>query len=790
MLHNYIKIAVRNLIRNPTYSFINIAGLSLGIATSLMIMLWVIDEVTYDRFHKNVDRLYHVRTNGTLEDNRMITWYGTTSLVYDELKTSNQFKYLTISSGDVPYLLSVGEKQLSQRGRFVSPEFLQMFQFPLINGSREQVLTDPHSIVLTESAAKALFGESDPINKLITINNGESVKVTGLLKEPPSNSSFQFDFLITFDFYQIITPWVKTSLGNPDNEDFEVYAELKPEADVDQVNGEIKDLIKKHSTWLNKEPFLYPMTRWNLHGEFENGKESANDREDYVISFAIIAVSVLIIACINFMNLSTARSQRRAREVGIRKISGSLRKELIVQFLQESIAIAALSFLFAMVLAELLMPLYNNIVQKKLFIDYSSPLFWLIAVGLILFTGLIAGSYPAFFLSSFKPVNVLKGTFQVGNKSNVSRKVLVIVQFGFSILLIIGTVVIYQQMQFVKDRQLGYTKENLITIKNNEGLKKSYRVIKNELSQKGLINSCTKSNSPINQIYETNFLEYPPGNDVTITNIFAEYDYIKTMGVKLIEGRDFSEQIASDSDAVILNKVAIDLMGLKNPIGAKAKIAAEDREIIGVTENILMDSPFHPIDPMYIVLETEWTVQSTPQNITVRLPQTKDLNASLKKVEKVFKKYNPLHPFEYSFVDDDFNRRFNSINLIGRLTNIFAFIAIFIAGLGLFGLAAFTAEQRTKEFGVRKVLGASISSLVILISHEFSRLILIAFIISCPLAWWASSNFLERYPYHISFNWWILPVAGALVLSLSLVIVGRQALKAALSNPVESLKNE
>ena len=376
MLQNYFKIALRTMLRNKAYSFINIAGLSLGIATSLMIMLWVWDEISYNRFHKNVDRLYHVRTNGTLEDNRMNTWYGTTSLVYDELKTSNQFKYLTISSGDeVPYLLSVGEKQLSQRGRFVSPEFLQMFQFPLINGSREQVLTDPHSIVLTESAAKALFGESDPINKLITINNGESVKVTGLLKELPSNSSFQFDFLMTFDFYQIITPWVKTYLGNPDNEDFEVYAELKPEADVDQVNGEIKYLIKKHSTWLNKEPFLYPMTRWHLHGEFENGKESANDREDYVIGFALIAAGVLFIACINFMNLSTARSQRRAREVGIRKISGSLRKELIVQFLQESIAIAALSFLFAMVFAELLMPLYNNIVQKKLFIDYSSPVF-------------------------------------------------------------------------------------------------------------------------------------------------------------------------------------------------------------------------------------------------------------------------------------------------------------------------------------------------------------------------------------------------------------------------------
>ncbi len=791
MLRNHFKIALRNLMRNPIYTFINVAGLSIGIATSLMIILWVVDEVTYNRFHANVDHLYHVRTNGTVEDNKISTWAGATSIVYDELKNWNQFKYAAISSGDeVPYLLTAGEKQFNQQGRFVSPEFLKMFQFPLLKGSREQVLNDPHSIVLTEPAARALFGDADPINKSIIVNNGVSVTVTGILKELPSNSSFQFDFLMPFTLYEMITPWVKEVMDNVDSDQFEIYAELKPEADVDVVNREIKDIIKKHTTWMNKELFLYPMSRWHLHAEFENGKESTNDREDYVIGLSIIAAGVLIIACINFMNLSTARSQRRAREVGVRKIAGAKRKELIIQFLRESIFITAVSFLIAIMLAQLLLPLYNSIVQKKLFIHYSSPLFWLCAVGLILFTGLIAGSYPAFFLSSFKPAKVLKGTMLVGNESSLPRKILVIAQFGFSIFLIIGTVVIYQQMQFVKDRQLGYQKENLITIRNNEGLKKSYHAIKNELTQNGLIYSCTKSNSPINQIYEANFLEFPPGHDININNIFAEYDYVKTMGIKLIEGRDFSEGIASDTAAVILNKVTIDLMGLKNPIGARTKVAGTDLEIIGVTENIVMDSPFHPVEPMYIVLETKWESQYTPQNITVRLPQTDDLNATLKKVEKVFKKYNSQYPFEYSFVDDDFNKRFKSINLIGRLTNIFAFIAIFIAGLGLFGLAAFTAERRTKEFGVRKILGATVFNLVALISRDFVKMVLVSFFISAPLAWWMLTGFLEQYPYHISINWLILPVTCLVMLVTTLAIVATQVIKVALTNPVDSLGSE
>lgn len=791
MLRNYLKIAFRNLIRNPVYSAINIFGLSLGIATSVLIGLWVTDEITYNYHHKNIDNLYHVRVNATLNGG-IQTWAGTSYIVYDELKRfPSQIKNVTISTGEgTKTLLTYGDNKINKGGRFVTHEFLEMFQFELAKGQANKVLIDPHSIVLTESTAKVLFGDVDPINKVILVNNKAEVKVTGILKDIPGNSSFEFDFLSTFELKKNLTPWVREAIDKAYSDDFEVYVELASASDLDGVNQKIKNTVKKHTTWLNKEQFLYPMTRWHLHGEFENGVEAQDDREDYVVGFSIIAIGVLAMACINFMNLSTARSERRAREVGIRKIVGSQRKELIIQFLRESILITTISFMLAMVLVELSLPLYNSLVQKKLFIDYTSAAFWVSSFLIISITGLLAGSYPAFFLSSFKPVKVLKGIIQLSEHSILPRKILVVSQFTFSIFLIIGTIVIYQQIQYAANRRLGYDKKNLITIANNEGLSLKYPVLKNELLRSGVVLSSVKSNSPVTEIYEKNFLEPSTDNLVNITNIYTEYDYCKTMGIKLIAGRDFSENIKVDTGSVILNQTAAKLLEVKNPIGSKVNVAGHPYELIGITEDILMDSPYHPIEPLYMVLETEWNRQTTPQNITIRLKETSDIQSSLKKIEAVFNKVNPDYPFEFSFVDDDYNRKFKSINLIGSLVDIFATIAVCIACLGLFGLAAFTAERRTKEFGVRKILGASTINLISLISNDFIRLVGISFIISAPIAWWILTNFLERYPYHILFNWLIIPLAGLGVLLVTLVIVGTQAIKVANNNPVDSLRSE
>ena len=795
MLQSYFKIAIRNLTRNTIYSFINIAGLSFAIACSILIALWVIDEIYYDRFHKNYEQLYQVWLNAD-DGGSTGSWDDVPPPLYEELKArQNHFKNVAIGDTNegATFLLTMGENRFNKHGRFVSQEFLEMFQFDILKVSQGKLLNDASSIVLTESTAKALFGEQDPVNKSLRVNNRWDVNVTGVLKDLPDNSSFQFDFLMPYSFYLQQSPAIRESNTDWESYGSAIYVELQPGVDIGSVNAEIKGIIKKYTTWLNKELFLYPMSRWHLHGQFEYGKEAETDRSDFVRGFSLIAIGIMLIACINFMNLSTARSERRAKEVGIRKIVGSQRKQLIHQFLGESIMISAIAFLGSLTLVELSLPFFNVLVQKKLFIDFTSPLFWLSGLALILATGLLSGSYPAFYLSSFNPVKILKGKMHIGTSGMTPRKVLVIIQFGFSILLITATIVIYQQIQYGRNRELGYRQENLITIPDNDELANLYKITKKELIRTGAVASVTKSNSPITEIYEANYLDWPgnSGPKVSINNIFAEYDYLNTMGISLVEGRDFSEESKSDTATVILNKAAIDIMGLNEPIGSKVVIGGQMLEIIGITEDVLMEPSFvRSVWPLYIVLETKWAIQTHPRNITIRLADNREAKDNIKMVEAVFRKFNPSYPFQYAFVSGEFNKRFDTISRIGTLTNLFAFLAIFIACLGLFGLTAFTVERRTKEFGIRKVLGASAINLVDIMSRDFTKTILIAFLVSSPLTWWALNSFLERYPYRIEIPWWTLPGAGAAVLLVSLVIIGTQALKVAITNPVDSLKVE
>lgn len=788
MFRNYFVITIRNLFKNGFYSFINIAGLSIGITCSILILLWVKDEVSFDKFHPKADRLYQVWVSAVF-DGKVNSWTSVPLPTYEAMKTAdNNIKRSAVTDWGGDHLLSIDDKRIIKKGYFASEEFLEMFEFPLLAGDPSQVLDDPSSVVITESTAKALFGDEDPMNKVIRIDNENDLKVSGVLKDVPKNSSFEFDYLLPWKFREQVNEWVRENTTNWGNYSFQVFVELNDPAGEEAVEKSIKGLLAAHGeTQTKNEFFLYPLLRWRLYGNFENGVETGGMNE-YVQMFTVIAVFILVIACINFMNLATARSERRAREVGIRKSVGSRRLELILQFIGESTFISFIAYAIAILLAQLLLPYYNQLVEKELSIHYTTKEFWMFSLALIFTTGIVSGSYPAFYLSSFQPVKVLKGKVTIGKGASTPRKVLVTLQFGFSILLIIGTIVIYQQIQLVKGRELGYDQENLITISYTNEVGKNFRAIKQELLQSGVVEHVTKSNSAITDINSNNFLGWPGKPEdlrVIFTTIATEYDYTKTMGIKIIEGRDFSEDFKSDTAAILINKAALQLMNLKDPIGTELDLWGGKRKLIGIVDDVLMGSPFTPVKPMFAILNPEWI-----DVVTVRLKKTGDLPGSISQVKSIFEKYAPAYPFEYKFSDVEFQKKFTTINLTSTLASLFATLTIVITGLGLFGLASYTAEQRTKEIGIRKVLGASVSSLVGLMSRDFSMLVVLSFVLSAPLAWWLLDQYLERYAIRTQIGWWVFPLTGVIALTFALAIVSTQALRAAHANPANSLRAE
>jgi ABC-type antimicrobial peptide transport system permease subunit len=786
MFRNYFLITLRNIFKNGFYSFINITGLAIGISCSLLILLWVSDEMSFDKFIPKSDRIYQVWAKAEF-NNDISSWTSVPMPTYEAMKTAdNNIVNATIADWGGEQLVTVGDNRLLKRGFRVGSEFLEIFEFPLLAGSATTVLDDPTSIVISQELATMLFGEEDPINQVIRLNDESDMKVTGVLQDVPKNSSFQFDFLVSWQYYMQTSNWVMNSKDNWGNYSFQVFVELDDPANMSKVDEVIRPMLTENGEDdIPREFFLYPMLRWRLFSNFERGKESGG-MNDYVQLFSIIAVFIIVIACINFMNLATARSERRAKEVGIRKSIGSKRYELIMQFMGESLFISLLAYVVAILLAQLLIPFYNELVDKQLFIDYTSSQFVIYSLLIILITGVLSGSYPALYLSSFQPVKVLKGKVSTGKNGSLPRKVLVTIQFGFSILLIIGTLVILQQIDMVRNRELGYDQEKLITIRYTEEIEKNYDVLKTELLRSGAISSMTKSNSDVTSINSNNFLGWPgkPEDErVIFTTVATEYDYAKTMGIKMLMGRDFSKDFISDTSAIIVNKAALELMDLEEPIGTELDLWGEKRPLIGVIDDVLMGSLYREVKPMFLILNPNWA-----GSVTIRLQG--DVAAALAEVEDKFKIYNSAYPFEYTFVDDDFAEKFKTINMTSTLASLFATLTIVITGLGLFGLAAFTAEQRTKEIGVRKVLGASVSSLISLISKDFSKLVIVSFLIASPLAWWLLNMYLERYPIRIEIGWWIFPITGMVSLLFALFIVVTQVFKAAKANPVTSLRNE
>ncbi len=789
MLKNFIMVAFRSLRKNSLYSIINISGLSVGIACSLLILLWVRDETSFDKFIPKVDRIHQVWVNATY-DGSVQSWNSVPLPTYPEMKSASaKIVNSAVAGWGENRLIANGDKRVNIQGYYVSEEFLDMFEFPMVEGDRSTVLDDPSSILISENLAAILFEEGvDPIGQFLKVEDESTLQVTGIIKDVPQNSSFQFDYLIPWKHRVATEQWVRDNQDNWGNYSFQVYVELANPEDELEVEASIKDILtEKGEEDMPREFFLHPMSRWRLHSSFENGVESGGQHE-YVSLFSVIAMFILIIACINFMNLATARSERRAKEVGIRKTLGSKRGQLIMQFYGESILISVISYLFAILLVFVALPSYNNLVDKQLVIDFTSPEFWLFSLAIILVTGVVSGSYPSLYLSSFSPIKTLKGKLSVGKNANLPRRILVMLQFGFAMILIISTIVILKQIDLAKSRDVGYEKEGLLSMTLTDDVSKNYDVIKNELIRENLIVTMTKSNSRVTGINSNNFLGWPgkpESQRVLFVTIVTGYDYAKTMGAKMLYGRDFSKEFATDSSAIIINKSALDLMDIEgDPIGTQLDLWGEKRSLIGVIDNIMMGSPYEEVRPMFMIIN-DWG-----GSITLRLNSTSNMQETLAGIQSIFEQYNPAYPFEYEFADEAFERKYTSINLTKKLSTIFALLTVFITGLGLFGLASYTAQQRIKEIGIRKVLGASTTSLVGLMSKDFAKLVLIAFAFAAPLAYWLLHNYLQRYAVRTSLDWWIFALTGIVALLFAVLVVVNQARRAALANPALSLRSE
>jgi ABC-type antimicrobial peptide transport system permease subunit len=793
MLRNYLKIAGRNLLRNKVYSFINIGGLAVGMAVAMLIGLWVWDELSFDQSFANYDRIAQVMQHQTY--NKEISTQGAIPFPLGaELRRSygGNFKHVLMASGETARVLTVGNKHLSKRGIAIESGAPDMLTLTMRKGTRAG-LTDPASILLSESVAHDLFGETDPMNKLIRLDTKTTVKVTGVYENLPHNSSFsELSFMTPWALYLSEQPWIR-QMENPwRSNSFQLFVQLAEQADIDQVSAKIRDVklthIRPEERRYQPQVFLNPMRQWHLYSEFKDGVRTGG-LVQFVWLFGSIGVFVLLLACINFMNLSTARSEKRAKEVGIRKAVGSLRGQLITQFFGESLLVVTLAFGLALAVVLLTLPAFNQVAQKQIHLPLTNPIFWLLGLGISVLTGLIAGSYPALYLSAFKPLNVLKGTFRVGRFAALPRRALVIVQFTVSITLIVGTIIVFRQIQFAKNRPVGYSRAGLVTLRGTESTHKHIDAIRTELKAAGVIVELAESSSPTTDVWSTNggfeWRGKDPGLSVDFPNSGVTYEFGKTIGWQLRAGRDFSRSYGTDSTGFIINEAAARFMGFTNPIGEVVHWDGHPFTIIGVVKDIVVQSPYQPIPPsIYHLAPDEAYV------VTIRTNPAVSTSQALTGIETVIKKYNPAVPFDYQFTDQEYAKKFGDEERIGTLASIFAVLAILISCLGLFGLASFMAEQRTKEIGVRKVLGASVLSLWGLLSKDFVVLVIIALLVATPIAYYFLSGWLQRYAYHTDVNWWIFALSGTGALLITLLTVSYQSVKVALMNPVKSLRSE
>lgn len=795
MLKNYIKIAWRNTWKTKGYSLLNIFGLAIGMMAAVAIMLWVQSEMTFDRFYSTTDRLYQVYSSDTF-DGKKHAWGGSAAILGPVLKEehSEVEEMARITSLSDFNVLRVGDKKLIPRGVAADASFFKLFDFKFISGDKSNPIANLNDVVITESLAHKLFGKSDVVGQLITFDTLSNLVVRAVIENVPDNSRFKgSEYFCSWPLLERLG-WVSYNSWGANNH--QTFVLLKPETQVAYINQKIRNLIKEHSASQNKTSiFLHPAEKWHLYNKSENGEMVAG-RLDTVHLFAVIAVFILLIACINFINLSTARSENRAKEVGVRKVVGARKRMLIGQFLTESILLSFISGILAIGLLIVGLPFFNQLVGKSLQLSISNPIFWSLFATFILLTGVLAGIYPAFFLSSFQPIKTLKGTFVSVRSAVTPRKVLVVLQFTFSITLIICTLIVKKQIQYAQKRDNGYDKNNLLYTSLKGDVNKYYDIIKQELLSNGAATAVSKSLGPITE-YTSNSWGFswpgskPEDSNVVFDRLSAEADFTKTMNVKLLAGRDIDiQKFSSDSSAVLLNESAVKRMGLKDPLGAKITQGkggkfAETWHVVGVIKDFILTSPYNAIEPLIVCGPSSWF-----NYIHIKLNPSNSITRNLEITRRIFSQYNPNYPFEYTFADEAYAQKFVDEQRIARLATLFSALTILIACLGLFGLAAFTTQQRAKEIGIRKVLGASVGSVAALVSKGFVQLVMIAFLISTPIAWWAMSKWLDNFGYRIDIQWLVFLITGAFSLAIVVITVGYQVIRAALANPVNSLKNE
>jgi len=791
MLYNYLKVSIRNLKKNKLYSIINIAGLAIGMAVSVLIGLWVWDELSFDKVHKNYKQLAQVWQFVKFTDEKS-SYNSMPVPLAEELRTKYpEFEKVSVATYKRDGILIIGDKKLLRTGMFVEQDFPKMMTPQMIEGEYDG-LADMNSIFISQSLAKSFFGNDDPMNNVIRINNKNDVKVAGVYKDFPENSSFnQVYFLGTWKLFRTMDQYADRASAEWDENSFQLFAQLKDGADIKKTSAKIKDIRMKMADPPKYKPefFLHPMSDWHLRSEFKNGVNTGRLIRQ-VRLFGITGIFILLLACVNFMNLSTARSEKRAKEVGIRKTLGSARKNIISQFYSESFLMSLISLLACLGIVQLLLPFFNKIAEKHMSIPWTNIYFWLIAVVFCLLTAVIAGSYPALYLSSFQPIKVLKGRFKAGQFAALPRKVLVVFQFTVSVVLIIGTIIVFRQISYGKDRAVGYNRDGLIeVVMNTPDIREHIQAIETDLLNTGVVAGVSEMGASLVSDYggTTNISwkgKSPDMRPLVMSN-FVTHNFGKTIGWKILQGRDFSKQFSTDSSAIILNQSALQLMGFKDPLNETIRVGSKQFNVIGVVDNIIKGSPFESVKPSFYTLNYNGVGV-----INIKLSSQADTRPALASIEGVFKKYNPSAPFDYKFVDEQYAAKFGTEERIAKLAGFFAVLAILISCLGLFGLASFVAEQRTKEIGIRKVLGASITSVLQLLSKEFLLLVFISLLVASPIAWYFMNEWLTNYEYRTEISWWVFGIAGSAALLITILTVSFQAIKAAIANPNKSLRTE
>ncbi|MEX0315484.1 MAG: ABC transporter permease [Allomuricauda sp.] len=800
MFKNYLKIAWRNLSKNKSYTIINVGGLALGMAVTLIIGLWMEDELTHNSYFSHKDKIAQVFQSQTFNERT-----GTGPAIPRPLEKalregySDNFEYLVMSSWDNDKYLKYGDISISRTGYFMQRDAPEMLDLKILEGEKDG-LREINSIMLNESTAKALFGTENPVGKILKMNNTNNMMVTAVYEDVPFNNTFnEANFLMPWDKYVANQEWVQNAEDSWGNNSFQMFVQIVANTSMENVSNTIRD-VKKNLAGEDFLPYnpqlqLLPMKDWHLRSNFENGKQNGG-RIKYVWLFGVIGAFVLLLACINFMNLSTARSEKRAKEVGIRKSIGSQRSQLINQFLGESFLVVVFAFTAALLIVLVSLSGFNELARKEIMFPWASPVFWAVSFVFILFTAVLAGSYPALYLSSFKPVDVLKGTFKAGKHASTPRKVLVVLQFTVSVAFIIGTVIVMQQINFAKNRPVGYDKEGLIQIPTfSEDFRGKYELMRNEFISSNAVVEMSTSSSPTTRIW-SNRSGYtwegkPEGfqEDFAWTNVSPEY--AKSLNLKIISGRDFSREFATDSTAVLLNETAVKYMGLENPVGMLLRDSDEENpgpplKIIGVVEDMIAQSPYEPVKQALYVFDRD----DVSSFYNLRLNPKQSASQNLAVVERIFKAHFPDLPFQYDFVDEEYGKKFAAEERIGTLSGIFTALAILISCLGLFGLTSFVAEQRTKEIGVRKVLGASVFNVWNMLSKDFLKLVTVSCFIAVPISYYVMNGWLQEYPYRVILKWWIFGLAMLGAMAVTILTVSFQAIKAAKANPVKSLRTE